>query len=348
MEVRFSIKNLLTIAVAVALLYIAYQASQMIIIAIFGFLFAYMLSPLATRLAKKMPYMLAAIIVLAVTLVILVFIFIWLVPKIYTDLEKLVKEMPVYLNFIISKIAEIGEFLELDLSAGNLYNAAMAKLAESGTVIVRWLTSLLGSVQHIVSVTINLAMVPVIACFVLVEYPAIQTFLDKYAGVDHNKGLRRYISLSSDVLSSYFRGQFTVMAILCVLYTIALTIVGLDAAVLLGTLTGLLSIVPYLGFAVGIVLSVLFAAVQFQDIWHPLYVILGYAVVQVMESFAITPKIVGDSVGLRPIATIIVLLISGSVFGIIGMIFALPITSIVFTLIKERRSESVTKSGQES
>jgi predicted PurR-regulated permease PerM len=182
-------------------------------------------------------------------------------------------------------------------------------------------------------------MIPVIAGFVLMDYPQIQKFLDKYAGIDRDSGMRQYISLSSKVLASYFRGQFTVMLILCLLYTIVLEIVGLESAVLLGIFTGALSIVPYLGFSTGIVLSLLFAVVQFQDILHPVYVIIGYSAVQALESFIITPKIVGDSVGLRPIATMMVLLLSGAAFGLVGMIFALPITAILFKLYVKRKAQ---------
>ncbi|MDR2869323.1 MAG: AI-2E family transporter [Deferribacteraceae bacterium] len=344
MELRFSIKNLLTIAAVILLFYIILSAGQVIVITLFGFLFAYMLSPFATRLSRKMPYPLAALIVLGFTLLIFAALFIWLLPKIYTDLTRVAHKMPVYVTFIIDKATEISKLLNIDMSSTEVYNAAAAKLADSGATIARWLANLLGSVQSAVSITFSLAMVPVIAGFVLVDYPQIQAFLDKYTGNNHEKGLRRYISLSSEVLAAYFRGQFAVMAILCVLYIIVLKIIGLESAILLGAITGMLSIVPYLGFSVGVVLSVLFAAVQFQDLFHPMYVVIGYAAVQLLESFIITPKIVGDSVGLRPIATMIVLLINGAVFGIVGMIFALPIAAIIFRLYKDRLSD-VAKQG---
>jgi predicted PurR-regulated permease PerM len=194
---------------------------------------------------------------------------------------------------------------------------------------------MVGSVQTAIALGVNIVLVPVITFFALLEYPKITNFMNKYGG-DEQKGFKKYISLFGNVMSSYFRGQFIVMAALCVLYTTALKIVGLDAAILLGITSGLLSIVPYLGFAIGIVLSVIMAAIQFQDIWHPLYVIIGFAIVQMLESFIITPKVMGQTLGINPVATIIVLLIGGATFGILGMIFALPVAVALFKIYKDK------------
>ena len=340
MIVRFSVKNLLAILAVVFLLYVLYNSKQVIIISIFGFLLAYMLSPLTCRLAKrKVPYPLAALIVMVGMVGILVVVSLWIIPKIYADIEALASEMPGYISALMVKLAQIGDYFNMDLSSTTLYNNAMAKINDSGSAILNGVKNVVGSVQYAFGLVMNVVMIPVIAFFILMDYPGLLSFLDKYFGQDRYQGVRKYITVSSEVMAGYFRGQFIVMAILCVLYTIALKIAGVDAAILLGVLTGLLSIVPYLGFAVGIVLSVLFALIQFHDIWHPLYVIIGYAGVQVLESFIITPRIVGHSVGLHPIATIILLLIGGSVFGLVGMIFALPVSAMLFRLYKSRFEE---------
>jgi len=234
----------------------------------------------------------------------------------------------------MDKLYIIGEKMNVDLSASSLYERLARRLSESGTEILGWMGGVAGSVQYAVVIGMNIILVPVITFFALLEYPRIVNFMDKYAG-DKDKGVRKYISLFSNVMSQYFRGQFIVMAALCVLYTIALKIVGLDAALLLGITAGLLSIVPFLGLAVGVVVSTVVAAIQFQDFWHPLYVIIGFAIVQAIESFFITPRVMGSALGLNPIVTIISLLVGGAVFGILGMLFALPIAAAFFKIYKD-------------
>jgi len=120
-----------------------------------------------------------------------------------------------------------------------------------------------------------------------------------------------------------------VAGILAVLYTAVLLISGVKPAILIGLVSGVLSIVPYLGFIIGFGTSLILAAVQYQDILHPLMVVAGFAIVQVLEGNLITPKIVGESLGLHPTAVIFALLAGGTLFGIGGMIIALPVAAFV-------------------
>lgn len=297
-----------------------------------------MLHPVTDTITRKLrlPRGLSAVFVVILLIGLLFSFLIWFLPTIYTDLETFARQLPDYAAWLLEKLDLIGKQLNIDLSAANLYEQGMAKLQESGSMLIRWLGNMVGSVQHLVAVSANIILIPVIAFFAMADYPKIEKFLDDYIGKSHDQGLRKYLSLFSRIMSSYFRGQFIVMAILAVLYTVALKIAGLNMALLLGVTSGLLSIVPYLGFAIGIVSSVLMAAIQFQDIWHPLYVILGYGIVQVIESFFVTPKVMSGTLGLHPLATIIILLIGGATFGLLGMIFSLPIAAALFTLYRQR------------
>jgi predicted PurR-regulated permease PerM len=111
------------------------------------------------------------------------------------------------------------------------------------------------------------------------------------------------------------------------MYTLVLLITGVKPALIVGLSAGLLSIVPYLGFVYGFGLSTILAYIQYSDIWHPAGIIIGFTVVQIIESNFITPKIVGDKLGLHPIVVIFALLVGGSLLGIAGMIFSLPVAA---------------------
>lgn len=131
------------------------------------------------------------------------------------------------------------------------------------------------------------------------------------------------------VLSAFVRGQLSVCAILAVLYSAGLYFIGIDLAVVIGTLSGIAFIIPYLGTVIGIIFSMAMAALKFQDLLHPLLCLGWFVIVQAAEGGVITPRIVGEKVGLHPVVVIIALLIGGELFGIFGMFLAVPVTAVL-------------------
>lgn len=130
------------------------------------------------------------------------------------------------------------------------------------------------------------------------------------------------------ILSAFIRGQLSVCAILAVLYSIGLYFIGIDLAIVIGTLAGITFIIPYFGTIIGIVLAVTMAFLKFQDIVHPLLCLGWFGLVQALEGSLITPKIVGDKLGLHPVIIILSLFIGGQLGGILGMLLAMPIAAV--------------------
>ena len=337
MRISFDLKNLFEIAFLCVVAYIIYQARTVVIVAIFGFLLAYMLNPVVVKMERlRIRRPVGTLFILLTAVLTVTGAGFYLIPQLYSDIQNFVRQIPSYMDALTVHVNSIAARFSVDLSSIELYDEVLIWLRQRVASIIQWMGGLVGSVQQAFGITMNIVLVPMIAFFLLVDYPRIQTFADNYMGTSNASGVRKYFHQFSVVMASYFRGQFIVVLVLCVLYSTALKIVGLDTAILLGGLSGLLSIVPYLGFAIGVVLSIIMAAIQFQDLAHPLFVIAGYAVVQAIESFVVTPRIMGESLGLHPVATIIVLMIGGVVFGLLGMIFALPIAAIFFQIYKEK------------
>ncbi len=151
----------------------------------------------------------------------------------------------------------------------------------------------------------------------------MQKLLPRRIAVDVS-GLAREID---EVLGAFLRGQFMVMLALGVIYAIGLWLVGLQAAFLIGMLAGLLSIVPYLGSFVGLAVAIGVALFQFGDWPHALLVLLVFAVGQSLEGMVLTPKLVGDRIGLHPVAVIFAVLAGGQLFGFLGILLALPVAA---------------------
>jgi predicted PurR-regulated permease PerM len=136
------------------------------------------------------------------------------------------------------------------------------------------------------------------------------------------------------VLAQFLRGQLLVMLALALIYTVGLWIAGLDAAFLIGVLAGLVSFVPYLGFVVGIVLAGFAALIQFGDMMHVVYVVIVFATGQLIEGFVLSPWLVGDRIGLHPVAVIFAVMAGGQLFGFFGVLLALPVAAVVLVLLR--------------
>ena len=136
------------------------------------------------------------------------------------------------------------------------------------------------------------------------------------------------------MLGAFLRGQFLVMLILGVMYGIGLWAVGLDLGLLIGIIAGLLTFVPYLGPTSGVVLGVIAALVQYGDWKHVLGVLAVFGIGQVIESYLLTPKLVGDRIGLHPVAVIFAVLAGGQLFGFLGMLLALPVAAVANVLLR--------------
>jgi predicted PurR-regulated permease PerM len=170
---------------------------------------------------------------------------------------------------------------------------------------------------------------PLYLFYFLKDLPQLRTSLLELAPERFHDGIRTRMAEIDELLSAFIRGQLSVCAILAVLYSIGLYFIGIDLALVIGTLAGAAFIIPYFGTLLGIVLSVIMALLKFHDLLHPLLCVGWFALVQALEGGIITPKIVGDKVGLHPVITILALLVGGQLFGIIGMIIAVPVAAII-------------------
>jgi predicted PurR-regulated permease PerM len=144
---------------------------------------------------------------------------------------------------------------------------------------------------------------------------------------------------SDEVLGAFLRGQFVVMLALGGIYSLGLFIIGLDFSLLIGMLAGLVSFVPYLGLIVGIVVAGIAALIQFQEFWPLLPVIGVFGIGQLIEGMLLTPLLVGDRIGLHPVAVIFAVLVGGHLFGFFGVLLALPVAAIIMVLLRHTHDE---------
>ena len=172
-------------------------------------------------------------------------------------------------------------------------------------------------------------IIPVYLYYFLKDLPRMRTGFLELVPIRWRTQVTVMADEIHDVLGAFIRGQLSVCLILAVLYSVGLSFIGIDLAVLIGTVAGLAFIIPYLGTLIGIILSMLMALLKFQDILHPLLCLGWFGLVQALEGGVITPKIVGDKVGLHPLVIMLALLVGGQIGGIFGMLLAVPVTAVL-------------------
>ena len=181
---------------------------------------------------------------------------------------------------------------------------------------------------------INLVLIPVVMFYLLRDWPAliaqVKTLLPKKIAPQTIAMFEQ----CDEVLSAFIRGQLLVMLLLGIVYATGLWWVGLNLALFIGLFAGLLSVVPYLGFLVGIVIALVVALIQFQDVSHLVWVALVFGMGNVLESMVFIPWLVGDKIGLHPVAVIFAVLAGGQLFGFVGILLALPVAAVLMVMVR--------------
>jgi predicted PurR-regulated permease PerM len=162
--------------------------------------------------------------------------------------------------------------------------------------------------------------------------------------------ISRLAAEMDEVLGAFLRGQLLVMLALGIIYSVGLWIVGLNVALVVGMIAGLASIVPYLGFIIGVASAIGAALVQFGDLTPLIYIAIVFGVGQALESMLLTPMLVGDKIGLHPVAVIFAIMAGGQLFGFVGILVALPVAAMIMVLVRHLhgRYKSSSMYGQDN
>jgi predicted PurR-regulated permease PerM len=254
--------------------------------------------------------------------------------------ESLTRNFPHYLE----RVQEwVRPFLEqvagLDkIKVQEMFDQGFAAFGEIPLKIVTGVTTFLWSslsgLFNIILVLANLVIIPVAMFYLLRDFDQINT---KLLNLIPPRLRDRTVSLVQEidrVLSSFVRGQLMVALLMGVLYCIGLMICGTPMSLLIGMISGLANLIPYLGLALGFIPAALLTYLQTQELMPILGVATVFAVVQALEGMVITPRIVGDNIGLHPVAVIFAVLLGGELFGLVGIIIGVPAVAVINVLLK--------------
>jgi predicted PurR-regulated permease PerM len=323
----------------------------------FAFLIAYVLDPLVDRIEQsrllrggRIARAVGIAVLLTAGFVITVVIILVIVPAVFEQVTSFLKRLP---GLVAQSRQEWEPFLaehglELPTSVGQaleqLHLDVESVVATGYTPVTAAIKWVLGGTVSAVGAILAALIVPVFAFYLLYDFDHLMASAGELIPPRYRDQARAFFRDIDAVLGQFFRGQFTVMAILGVLYAVGYGSIGVPLALPIGVMAGLLSFIPYVGSMMALGTALLMTALDWQG-WVQVFWVLGvHAVIQGLEGFVITPKIMGDTVGISAIAVLFALVVGAELLGFTGVLLAVPTAAVVKILLQRigsryRRSE---------
>ena len=302
---------------------------------------AYALHPAVERLAARgLPRLLAVLLVESLAIAALLALLLLVVPIVSKELPLLREQLPLLadrLNRGVSPwLAQFG--IQVSLDGANI-RAFASRLLDAN--LEEWIATALSSARIGGSVLLafvgNAFLMPVVLFYLLIDWRNLVQRAHSMIPPRLRPSAQGFFDECDAVLGQYLRGQLLVMAALAVYYSVGLALVGFDLALPVGVFTGLAVFIPYLGFGLGLALALVAGVLQFAS-WYGVLAVAGvYALGQLIESFYLTPRLVGERIGLNPLTVIFALLAFGHLFGFIGVLIALPVSALLLVAVRRAR-----------
>ena len=340
-----TLKRILIIGGLALFLWILYLLKPVVIPFIIAFFIAYLFSPLVDRLQKiGLPRWLSIGTVFIGIGVAVTMAFWYIVPLIWKQLVIARDSIPVGINWINSTFLPwvsntfnveqmeidtnhmstiVMDYIQTNYSTDSLQAMAL-RVAQSGL--------------NFIQVGGTVVLIPIIAFYFLLDWRRMLDSLRRLIPRPYEKTTLEIVTECHSVLGAFVKGQFLVMILLGIVYAVGLQLIGLDVGLIIGMIAGLASIIPYLGFAVGIVAAVIATLLQFGVDWMQLALVLVvFMIGQGIEGYVLQPFLLGDKIGLSPVAVVFAVLAGAQLAGFLGMLIALPVAAVIVVLLRHAR-----------
>lgn len=355
LEIARFLKRLQWAAIVLAVLSVVWLLAPVLTPFVIAALLGWLGDPLVDRLERSgRSREVAVTLVFGLMVLLVVLALLLLVPMIERQVVTLVESWPRAQEwFLLRALPWVEQRLGIELGswldpqrliglvrehwqeAGGIASAFFGYVSRSGFALLTW--------------GINLVLIPFLTFYFLRDWDKLVVRVAALVPRDYIGTVSHLARESNDVLGAFLRGQFLVMLAQGVFYAIFMTAVGLRLGLLIGMIAGLISFVPYLGATVGLTLGIIAAFVQPDGgLTLALLVVVVFTVGQLLESYVLTPRIVGDRIGLHPVAIIFAIMAGGQLFGFLGMLVALPVAAVGNVMLRfanERYSESTLYAG---
>ncbi len=303
-------------------------------------LFAYLGDPVVDRLEDKgLSRTISVVIVFIVMTLVSSLVLLVIIPLISAQISALIKIIPQYAQWIATVaqpwvIENLG--LEIgDFDINSLAQAMQGHWGQAGGIA----TNIMGFVGRsggmLLATIANLVLIPVVTFYLLRDWDRLIAAIHHILPRAIEPDVANLAKQSDEMLSAFLRGQILVMLSLSIIYSVGLWIAGVKFALLIGLIAGIVSFVPYMGLIVGILIAGVAVILQTHDPSQLIWVALVFSVGQLLEGVLLTPYLVGDRIGLHPVAVIFSVMAGGQLFGFIGILIALPVAAVLAVFVRD-------------
>ena len=300
-------------------------------------LLAYIGDPLADRLQRlKIGRTLAVIVVFLLTFVFLALLVLLVGPLIRQQVGALFEALPAITSQIEQVwLPRIAEFMNVPLGEDV---GLSAFLADYSSMATSWAGKALSSVTStgsmLAAAVMSLFLIPILTFYLLRDWDYIVTHVGALIPESQRETAFSLVRDTDEMLGAFLRGQLLVMFALAIIYSLGLSMIGVKFAIAIGVVSGLVSFVPYLGFVFGIILASLTVMLEPEPVWLFVGVVATFGIGQLIEGTILTPKLVGDRIGLHPVLVIFAIAAGGQLFGFFGILLALPAAAVLSVLVR--------------
>lgn len=329
------------VAVAAGFLLFVWLLNDILLPFVVGVVVAYFLDPIVRRLQRlglSRTWATTAVTVLAV--LIAAGVATAILPPLFSQLQSLILNMPDYTVKLAARVLPLIDPLRerLDLPKLSLQEL-QAEVAQRAGQLLAFLGTIVGQVAQrgiaLVNLLALLFLTPVVTFYLLRDWEKVVAALDGALPLDHADTIRKLAHESNQAIAGYVRGQALVCIILGSIYAIGLSLVGLQFGLVIGLIAGAISFIPFVGTFVGAVMALGMALVQFPPDWMGVIKVAAvFLVGQMLEGNVLSPKLVGDRVGLHPVWIMFALLAGGSLFGFVGVLLAVPTSAVIGVVVR--------------
>ena len=337
-----TLKRIFILAGIALIIWILYLLKPVVIPFIGAFLVAYLFSPLVDKLHHYgLPRWLSISLVFIGIGVVVTLAFWYLVPLVWQQLMYAKSSIPAGVHWVnytfLPWISSTFNLVPMEIETEQISAAVMDYIQThySADSIQAMVTKLAQSGLNFLQIGGTVVLIPIIAFYFLLDWTRMLDSLRRLIPRPYERSTLQIVGECHSVLGAFVKGQFLVMFLLGVVYAVGLQIIGLEVGLIIGMIAGLASIIPYLGFGVGIIAAVIATLFQFGLDWMQLALVLVvFMIGQAIEGYVLQPFLLGDKIGLSPVAVVFAVLAGAQLAGFLGMLIALPVAAVIVVLLR--------------
>jgi len=334
-------RNLAWLGIAAAVVVLLYVLGPVVTPFFLAAILAYIGQPLVLRMSRHIPRTIAVIAALLLEALVVAIMVFTVLPLLLHEISMIIDRTPAFLDRLNTTLApwiaaKTGFAVNLDPGVLKEQMAEMIKTTEG--LGGKLLNSLRLGGLGLIGLLANAVLVPVAQFFLMRDWEDMQRRITHLIPPGRREVVHNFLSETDEALGQYLHGQMLVILVMACFYTVALWFTGLELFLPVGIITGVLVFVPYLGSITGLALAMLAAVMQFSDWTGVAWVLAVFVTGQMLEGYVVVPKLVGERIGLHPLAVIFALLAFGQVFGFLGLLLALPASAVLLVALRKLRA----------